>query len=272
MKKEEPGYIPRRITVVAPLGEAVHHLIIEGADEVGALAQVTAVIAKHGVNLINGGTYDAGDGKKFLFSVFADLAHADCQPDDLATELKGLPCVSAVSITRTEDVVYDQRLFPVLLFENNRAVIMPGESMAFMERDMNKQLGQQGLQLIFEVGRSSGLSVAALHRNMLSDADRDTLLMTATDDMRARGWGIVHIETKGAETKIKVSVKEPIFAGIQGAHSSWWLMGLVSGFVEAIYGYRTAVSGRTKFNAETKVFSFDLVEYHPDARSSRELV
>ena len=272
MKREEPGYFPRRITVVAPLGEAVYHLVIQGTDEVGALAKVTSVIAKHRVNLISGGTYDAQGGQKFLFSVFADLAHADCSSDGLAAELQGLPCVLTVSVTQTEDVIYEQRLFPVMLFDDNRAVIMPGESIAFMERDLNKQLGVQGLQVIFEVGRSSGISVAALHRNMLPDAGRDTLLMTATDDMRARGWGIVSIQAEEVETKIKVSVKEPIFAGIKGAQSSWWLMGLISGFLESIYGYRTVASGRTKFNADTRVFAFELVEYHHDTRSNRELV
>jgi hypothetical protein len=49
-------------------------------------------------------------------------------------------------------------------------------------------------------------------------------------------------------------------------------MGLVSGFLEAIYGLRTVVSGRPKFDAAKRVFSFDLVEYHPDARSARDLV
>src|ERR1017187_2852365 len=156
LKREEPGYFPRRITVVAPLGEAVYHLVIQGTDEVGALAKVTSVIAKHRVNLISGGTYDAQGGQKFLFSVFADLAHADCSSDGLAAELQGLPCVLTVSVTQTEDVIYEQRLFPVMLFDDNRAVIMPGESIAFMERDLNKQLGVQGLQVIFEVGRSSG--------------------------------------------------------------------------------------------------------------------
>jgi hypothetical protein len=272
LKSEEPDYFPRRITVVAPLGEAVPYLVIGGSDEIGALAKVTSIKAKHGVNLISGGTYDAEGGQKFIFSIFADLARADCSSDELATELKGLPCVTSVSVTQTEDVVYDQRLFPVILFEENRAVIMPGESIAFMERDLNKQLGVQGLQLIFEVGRSSWLSVAALHRNMLPDADRDTLLSTATDDMRARGWGIVSVQAEEGETKVKVSVREPIFAGIQGSQSSWWLMGLVSEFLESIYGYRTVGSGRTKFNAVTRVFSFELVEYHHDTRSNRELV
>jgi hypothetical protein len=49
-------------------------------------------------------------------------------------------------------------------------------------------------------------------------------------------------------------------------------MGLVSEFLESIYGYRTVGSGRTKFNAVTRVFSFELVEYHHDTRSNRELV
>ncbi len=68
-----------------------------------------------------------------------------------------------------------------------------------------------------------------------------------------------------------MTVAEPIFAGIEGARESWWVMGLVSGFLEAIYGHRTVVSGKTTYAAESRVFSFELSEYNPDSRSNRDL-
>jgi len=272
VKKDESGYFPRRITVVVPLGESVHHLIVSGKDEVGALAKVTRLIASHSVNLINGGTYDAETRDKFLFNFFVDLARADCSAEELAAELRTLDCVSGVSVAQTEDVVYDQRLFPVVLFEDSRAVIIPGESITYMERDLTKQLGMQGLQVTFEIGRSSGLSVAALHRNMLPDEDSETLLRTAIDDMRARGWGIVGVEKKSKGAITKVTVREPIFAGIPGVTVSWWLMGLVSGFLESIYGNRTVVTGKSTYSAQNRAFAFELVDYNPDSRSNRDLV
>ncbi len=69
-----------------------------------------------------------------------------------------------------------------------------------------------------------------------------------------------------------MTVKEPLFAGIPGVQESWWLMGLASGFLEGVYGHRTVVSGRTTFDAKTRAFAFDLVEFSPDSRSNRDLV
>ncbi len=270
---DEPRFFPRRLNVVVPLGEAVHELIVVGRDEIGALARTADMLARHGVNLISGGTYDSNASGEFLFTIFTNMAGADCTPEALVSELKGLAFVRRVSISGTDDVVYDQHLFPLVLFGENRAVVVTALSMVTMEEDLQKQLGKQGLQVLFEVGRSSGMNLSALHKSMLPDADRETLLRTAKDDMRARGWGIVSVEVADkAGSKTEVSVDEPIFAGIEGARESWWLMGLVSGFLEAIYGLRTVVSGRTTFDAEGKVFSFDLVEFHADARSARDLV
>ena len=219
LKRGETPYFPRRITVVVPLGEAIYHFIIVGKDDVGVLAKITEVIARHGVNLISGGTYDASKKGEFLFNVFADLARADTTSEKLAAELRALPFVSTVTASQTEETVYDQHMFPVVLFENNRAVIVPAESISFIERDLRKQIGKQGLQFLFEVGRSSGLNLTALHRNMIPDADRGTLLATAIDDMRARGWGLVSMEPpKKAFAKTKVTVREPIFAGVAGAN------------------------------------------------------
>ena len=270
---DERSYFPRKLNVVVPLGESVHELIVVGRDEVGALAKVAELLARHKVNMISGGTYDADVNGQFLFSIFANLANADCTPEKLVSELKGLAFVTRVSISDTEDVVYDQHLFPLVLFGGSRAVVVTAHSIVSMEQDLQKQLGRQGLQVLFEVGRSSGSNLGALHKAMLPEADRDTFLRTAKDDMRARGWGIVDVEVaEKASAKTRVTVQEPIFAGIEGARESWWLMGLVSGFLEAIYGLRTVVSGRPKFDAAKRAFSFDLVEYHPDARSARDLV
>jgi predicted amino acid-binding ACT domain protein len=270
---DEHSYFPRKLNIVVPLGESVHELIVVGRDEIGALAKVTEVLARHNANMISVGTYDAGVSGEFLFSIFANLANADCTPEKLVSEIKGLAFVARVSISDTEDVVYDQHLFPLVLFGESRAVIVTAQSIVSMEQDLQKQIGKQGLQVLFEVGRSSGSNLSALHKAMLPEADRDALLRTAKDDMRARGWGIVDVEVaEKASSKTEVTVQEPIFAGIEGARESWWLMGLVSGFLEAIYGLRTVVSGKPRYDAAKKVFSFDLVEYHPDARSAKDLV
>ncbi len=196
-KLGQPEYFPRNISLVVPLGESIHQFIIVGRDQVGALAKIAETIAKHNVNLLTGGTYGKNTGDDFLFSIFADLAAASCTPEDLASELKALPFVSKVSFSHTDEGIYDQHMFPVVFFEANRAVVLPAESIAFMERDLQRQIGKHGQQVLFEVGRSSGINLAALHKNMLPDADRGTLLSTAKDDMRARGWGLVTIEAGG---------------------------------------------------------------------------
>jgi len=83
--------------------------------------------------------------------------------------------------------------------------------------------------------------------------------------------GIARTEKKEADNRIKVSVKEAISAGIQGAQSSWRLMGLVSGFLESNSGYRTVVTWKTKFNAHAGVYLFELADGFHDTRSSRDL-
>jgi predicted amino acid-binding ACT domain protein len=270
LSDDEETYFPRRLNIVVPLGESIHQFVIVGKDEVGALAKAAEVLARHGVNLVSGGTYDADAKEEFVFSMFAELAKADCTSETLASELRALPFISSVSVSAADKAVYDQHLFPVVLFGSERAVIVTAQSIAFMEQDLQKQIGKQGLQVLFEVGRSGGLGLSALHKSMMPEADREQLLRTAVDDMRARGWGLVSLEfSKDARTS--VTVKQPIFGEIEGAKTSWWLMGLVSGFMEAIYGHRTVVSGRPSFVATTKIFKFELVEFSPDSRSNRQL-
>ncbi len=181
---DEPAYFPRKINVVIPLGESVCQFIVIGKDEIGALARITEVMAKHGVNLVSGGTYDAGTTGEFLFNFFGELAECDVSAEALSSELRTLPFVSRVSVSQGDEAVYDRQMFPVVLFENNRAVILTADSMTFIERDLQKQIGKQGQQVLFEVGRSSALSIAALHKNMIPEADRETLLKTACDDVR----------------------------------------------------------------------------------------
>jgi predicted amino acid-binding ACT domain protein len=270
---DETKFFPRKINVVVPLGESVVHFLVVGKDEAGALAKIAGVLAAHGLNLLNAGTYETTKKDEFLFNFFADFAKADVTLEAISTELKALSFVSLVSASRSEEAVYDKHMFPVVLFEGNRAVLLLAESVVSIERDLQRQIGKQGQQVLFEVGRSSSLIISAVHRNMLPDADRETLLATACDDMRARGWGLTAFQApKDPGEKMRVTVREPIFAGIGEAKESWWLMGLASGFFEAIYGHRTVVVGRPSYDADKRVFSFELAEFSPDSRSNRDLV
>lgn len=269
----EPPYFTRKINLVVPLGESVAHFLVVGRDEVGVLAKITGIMAAHRLNLLNGGTYDTLKKDEFLFNVFAEFSGADATPEDVSAELRALPFVSSVVVSLSEDAVYDRYMFPVVLFERNRAVILPADSIAIIENDLHRQIGKRGQNVLFEVGRSSGLSIAGVHRNMIPEADRDTLLKTACDDMRARGWGLVTFEvSRSSPFSANVTVREPIFAGFPAMKTSWWLMGLTSGFLEAIYGHRTVVSGRTSYDEKATELVFQLAEFNPDSRPSRDLV
>ncbi|MGA2665706.1 MAG: hypothetical protein ABSF83_12270, partial [Nitrososphaerales archaeon] len=250
MKADRAAYFPRRIAAIAPLGEGVHHLVVVARHGAKGLSEVAELLARHDVNLLNGGTYESAQKREFLFNVYVDTSEADCSTEVLVAQLKDLPSVLAASASRTEDEVYDQRLFPVELFEKYRAAIVPAESMVSMERDLEERIGRQGLHVLFEVGRSTGLGLSAHHRKMLPDAGKEILLGAALDDVRALGWGLVSVEMLARMTPLtRVKVREPIFAGIRDASSSWWLMGLVSGFLEATFGHRTVPSAGTEYDA-----------------------
>ncbi|MDE1852470.1 MAG: hypothetical protein KGI38_01850 [Thaumarchaeota archaeon] len=236
-------YFPRMIGLT-PQSEfadgKLFELLVVGNDEFGALARLTALLAKHNLNIIPSGGYQLLKPRTFVWTTFLDFSNTKTTQERFVAELKQLPFVTDAEVQRTDETPFDLFLFPVIHMGMFRSAIFSTKPLLGVERRLIEQFGPPGGVILFEEGRQY-LTEALRQLGEIIPSGRTKIQLDGVGAwLRATGWGIFEFDDSRVQDsgEVAVTINEPSFVEVPGLTKSNFLNGVAAGVVEFVYGKR----------------------------------
>jgi len=218
-------------------------LLVTGRDEIGGLASLTELLARHNVNLAPSGGYYLLTPDTFVWTTFADFSHSKSSKEKVVGGLRGLDFVSKVDAIEMKGPALDQFLFPVMIGENHRGIIMDLSALMKVEQGLTKLLGSAGAALMFEEGKTFGESTLEHNLARIPEMEPAQLLDVVGGWLKATGWGIFKFDTTKFydEGMVSVTIGEPPNSLNEGTQVSRFLNGVVVAIVEFVFNLKARV-------------------------------
>jgi hypothetical protein len=215
-----------------------HELLVAGEDEVGALAKLANVLALNGVNLAPSGGYYSVSPGAFVWTTFANFTRTRSTLEHVIKDLKRLEFVRRVEAVSMTGVAVDQFLFPVMITEKVRGLIMSLEPLLGVERRLLETFGSAGASLMFEMGRQYTIESLRQLREVLPGSAPEEFLALVVSWLRTTGWGIFEFDAPRLEKEgaVIVNIGEPPNAVVSGLPRSNFLNGATAGIIESVFG------------------------------------
>lgn len=254
----QPRHYPRNIGIAIPTpSDGIYECLIAGKDRVGALVEISSVIAKHGINMIGSGEYHVYSSEEFVFTMFADFSKTRCTPEQLKSELERVPIVTQVDVARPLELLFDRYLFPLTIMDKYRVVVMRAEPLLKIEDDLTKMMGSGASAMMFEVGKEYGVEVVKQYKESMSGLNSDSLMRRLKAGGQATGWG--HFDFVFNGETVFASLTDPPESPNQGTKESRFLVGVLAGLVEGIYGFKWTVA-TSRYDKESDVLMVKLAK------------
>jgi hypothetical protein len=215
-----------------------HELLVTGEDGLGALAKLANVLALNGVNLSPCGGYYTVSPGTFVWTTFANFTRSRSTLQRVIKDLKRLEFVRRVEAVSMAGVAVDQFLFPVMITENVRGLIMSLEPLLRVESRLLETFGSAGASLMFEEGRQYAIESLRQLREVLPGSAPKEFLALVVSWLRTTGWGLFEFDALRLEKEGAVTVKvgEPPNAVVSGLPRSNFLNGATAGVIESVFG------------------------------------
>jgi len=198
---------------------------------------------------------------EFVLDCVLDTSKMDCQVDDLLILIRKLRFVKRAEKIRMGGRTFSNYLFPLLVSNNRRAVIVDAENILAVEdslKSLEEDQAKSVQTMMMEQGRAQGHRVTEDLRSDAIPADKQEEYMTEAVKgyLRASGWGI--FGTNLDRDIYQVSVNEPPFIETNGSYFAGgsYLKGLIAGLLESKSktGIRLAVTHES-YSKEKRILS-----------------
>jgi len=217
----------------------LYGVLVEAENMPGVLSELSAVPAKHNVNIIyvafsaSSSTKKAAKGLAFL-----DLTNSDVSPEELADEVEKIKSVKGVKIIypATEGFIADS-FSNHLSVSGDRAIIIRLQGYKGMLKDIREHFGTAGEAFLYYMGFNSGVEFGKSHREIgkrvgLTDPAKVFLLISASL-FNCVGFGkieILKLTVRPPRARIRVYNSFECELGIgKGEPFSHLIRGVISG-------------------------------------------
>jgi hypothetical protein len=212
-------------------------LLVTGRDQIGGLAKLTALLAQYSVNLAPSGGYYLITPDTFVWTTFADFTHSMSPLERVLGDIRRLDFVSRTSAVEVKGAALDQFLFPVVINNNHRGIIMSLSPLLKAEQRLTEMLGSAGAVLMFEEGKAYARDSMEQLRETIPESEPMEFLDTVASWLRTTGWGIITFDTTrfDDEGTVGVLIREPPNSLTEGKPESHFMNGVVVGIIESVY-------------------------------------
>jgi predicted transcriptional regulator len=262
---QESQYVPNRLGM--PRNSTIHNVseffvygLRRGDDD--NPEKILHVFQAHKAKLLSVSVYPGNEPTtEFIVLAVVDTSKTDCQADDLLILIRKLRFVKRAEKTKMSGRTFSSYLFPLLVSNNRRAVILDADSLLEVESSLNSLDESQAKavqSMLFEQGRTQGHRIT---EDLKSDAipkEKQNEYMTEAVKayLRVSGWGIFGSNLD--RDIYQVNVSEPPFIETNGSYFAGgsYLTGLIAGLLESKSdtGVRLAVTHES-YNKEKKILS-----------------
>ncbi|MEM1994737.1 MAG: V4R domain-containing protein [Nitrososphaerales archaeon] len=172
----------------------------------GALAEVSSLLAKMGVNILSGFMNFKPGEEKGRWAFVADLKDLNVSAEDILKRLKELSSVSDADFIQAKynSLIIDEMHFPLLVMGSN-SLLFKVDSWADMASHLLQCFGTGGAVILYEMGLKAGEAHAkdVIKEGFSGKVAFDVIL----SERIALGWGIpkvINFDEKNVEGLISV--------------------------------------------------------------------
>lgn len=180
----------------------------------------------------------------FVWTTFADFSHSNPSLEEALRDIRRLDFVSKIDAIEMKGAALDRFLFPVLIGENRRGVIMDLAALLKEEQRLTEIFGSAGPVLMIEEGKAFAAETLKHVRAGIPETGPTEFLDTIAAWLKTTGWGIFTFDTTklDAEGVVSVTIREPPNSLDEGNHDSHFLNGMVVGIVELVFNRKASVT------------------------------
>jgi predicted transcriptional regulator len=261
----ESQYVPNRLglprnSTIRNASEFFVYGTRRGDDD--SPERILQLFQLHHAKLMSASVFPGNEpSSEFVLQCVLDTAKLDCQVDDLLILIRKQRFVKRAEKIRMSGRTFSNYLFPLLVTNNRRAVILDAESLLAVE-DSLKGLDQDQAKavrtMLFEQGRSQGHRIIEDLKSDAISPDKQVEYMTEAVKgyLRASGWGVFGSNLD--RDIYQVNINEPPFVETNGSYFAGgsYLEGLIAGLLEsrAEKNVRLAISHES-YSKEKKILS-----------------
>ncbi len=191
----------------------------------------------------------------FVTGFFCDLTLADCTAEQLESELKHLQFVIEVHCADMKGWIWDRFFFPTSITNNNRVIIMRVEPLLRIEKNLIESMGSAGAAIMLREGQVFAEVTFLQYKKMLPYADKERLIQSSVDGLRATGWGLVDFKQLAAG--FEVTVKDPPLLKDPTYRENRFFFGVASRILELVYDVSLNIV-ESSYDEESNTLSFKL--------------
>jgi hypothetical protein len=172
-----------------PKGDHIFEFLIYGRDEPGILVKIVDIFTKHKIDIrsISASPEQLEDRPYFVSNAFCDMSKADCTTESIVIELRKFSFVKRVLYADMKGRLFDRFLFPTLIMNKNRVILMRVEALLRMEKSLRDKMGSVGTVMMFDEGKVYGEEALKQYKLALPGATPEILVENIIDGLRATG-------------------------------------------------------------------------------------
>ncbi len=261
----ESQYVPTRLglprnSTIRNVSEFFIYGTRRGEDD--CPERILQIFQVHRAKFMSASVFPGNDPtNEFVLQCVLDTSKIDCQTDDLLILLRKLRFVKRAEKIRMSGRTFSNYLFPLLVSNNRRAVIVDAENVLAVEDSLKSLEADQAKAvqtMMFEQGRAQGHRVTEDLKSDAIPADKqeEYMIEAVKGYLRASGWGIFGSNLD--RDIYQVAINEPPFIETNGSYFAGgsYLKGFIAGLLESksASGIRLAVTHES-YSKEKKILS-----------------
>jgi hypothetical protein len=257
ISKDDRNYFARYLSITKPKGDHIFEFLIYGIDEPGTFVKMLEIFTRHKIDIrsVTASPDQTDEDHFFVSNVFCDMSKSDCITDSIISELRKLPFVRKVLCADMKMRLFDRFLFPTLIMNNNRVILMRVEALLRMEKSLFEKMGSVGAAMMFDQGKIYGEDALKQYRLALPGASTEVLVENITDGLRATGWGLFRFRNMG--DRFEVTVSDPPILEDCDYRENRFYYGATARMLEELYGMELGLE-KSNLDLKNKKLTFQL--------------
>jgi predicted amino acid-binding ACT domain protein len=265
MSGSSRDYYTRFLSLSKPLGEDVFELLVVAKDEIGVTSKVTGEIARHKIDILSIDGANDPQLDRFVFTIFCDIAKADCTAEQVVEEIRKLAFVTGIDYLSAKGRLFDRYRFPIKMMNKHRAVLMRADPLLRVEKHLREMLDAAGDTIIFEQGKIYAHEAWGRQFKMaLPDASPEETVRNLIDGLRATGWAL--FDFRKEQDVFQVTIRNSPKLEDDDRFQSMFVCGLATGVVESLTGLGLIVRNAS-YDQKSDTIRFTLEQFRSATRS-----
>jgi hypothetical protein len=252
-------YYPSNLGLPTPANQFLQEFFVSGKNSDDAMYKLTTLFLKHRAKIVSQTCYTSEDARELTIDAICNLEKIDCTKDDMLLEIRKLSFVKMAETLGMKNRIFSWSLFPFTVMGKVRHVAFPATVIVRISRNLSNSLGTKASAAILEEGRSYGSEVIKLLRAAFPpEATVTTVSENVKGYLRASGWGKFDLRFEPEQGLCETVIVDP--PAIDGeASGNDFLLGLVRGIIEGLYGLKTGIV-RQSYDSSKRTLSVTLAK------------